>query len=264
MPVNVATINETIRIQLTAAVNEVAEHAHQEALRLVPQRKVFRYGRTPRTNARIQGRQETRPLTVTEALNESRIRGKLGLQSAFPTTAAGRRTAGEPPLVKTALFEGNYRSQNRANDSRSMSRRTVAQIGGRNRLVTLKQSEILNSQGRKVSITVPEINSEAESDLSARGKYELKRQKNSAITGKGDERTLGGALRKTVQDGLMLATPQGKRIKATIQAGSEEVDYAKYVEFGTRRSRAQPFLRPALAKAREELMATVVDHLTRG
>jgi HK97 gp10 family phage protein len=27
--------------------------------------------------------------------------------------------------------------------------------------------------------------------------------------------------------------------------------YAKYVEFGTRRSRAQPYLRPALAQVRE-------------
>jgi HK97 gp10 family phage protein len=45
--------------------------------------------------------------------------------------------------------------------------------------------------------------------------------------------------------------------EAEVSAGNDEVDYAKYVEFGTRRSRAQPFLRPALARAREELFSKV-------
>jgi len=261
MPINVSIIEEMIRAQLTAAVNDVAQNAHDLALKNVPVRKVFRYGRTPRTNVRIQGRQETRTLSVDEAQAEAGIRRKLGLSSAFSQTAAGRRR-GSQPVVQTALFPGNYRSRDRANDYRSLGRRTSAQIGGVNRLVTIQQTEVLSSTQRKVFVSVPVISPEAESDLSARGRYELKRRKkNSAITGRGDERTLGGALRKTVQNGLTLATPEGRRIKATIEAGSEEVTYAKYVEFGTRHARAQPFLRPALAQAREELMASVINHL---
>jgi HK97 gp10 family phage protein len=50
---------------------------------------------------------------------------------------------------------------------------------------------------------------------------------------------------------------------ARITAGNKEVDYAKYVEFGTRRSRAQPFLRTAKAQAREQLPQVLKGALRR-
>lgn len=37
-----------------------------------------------------------------------------------------------------------------------------------------------------------------------------------------------------------------------IVAGSDEIDYASYVEFGTTRMRAQPYLRPAALKKRRK------------
>lgn len=271
MPTNVSIVStriirETIEYACSAGVNEVASRAHQQALKDVPVRKVFRYGRGPRTGERVQGRQDTRPLSIQEALAEAGTRRKLGLPSAFEETASGRRRLGSQPLVQTALFPGNYRTRDRANsnDSRSLERRQAFSIAGRNRLVTLSQSNVLTSRGIVRTIQVPEITEksrEAESDLSARGRYELKRRKNSAIVKLPGEqgKTLGGALRKSLM--LVDARPGGKLIKATISAGNEEVTYAKYVEFGTRRSRAQPFLRPALAQAREELMETVMANL---
>lgn len=264
--ISTALIREAIEVALTAAVNEVADNAHQRALKDVPVRKVFRYGRGPRTGARFQGRQETRLLSVKEAQGEAGIRRRLGIPGAFSGADSGRRVSGSQPDVQTALFPGNYRTRDRANDSRSLDRRQTFPIGGKNRLVTLHQSDVLTSAGIVRTIQVPQIDDRsraAESDLSARGRYELKRRRNSAIVKlKGEQgRTLGGALRKTVQEGLTLAAPGGKRIQATISAGSEDVPYAKYVEFGTRHARAQPFLRPALAQAREELPDVVMSHL---
>jgi HK97 gp10 family phage protein len=264
--VDTAVIANRIEKSIAEAVNEVAEHAHDRALRDVPSRKIFRYGRAPRTGDRQQARQETRTLSVAEAASEAAIRRRLGLPSAFPTDSSGRRTRGSSPQVQTALFPGNYRTRDRANNYRSMDRRQFATIKGENRLVILEEREFRGkARGEKVSRTyrVPVPNAEAESDLDARGRYELKKGRAIAER-KGEGQTLGGALRRTVEDGLTPATPGGKLIKATIEAGSGEVDYAKYVEFGTRRSRAQPFLRPALAQAREELRDAVVDALVQG
>lgn len=41
----------------------------------------------------------------------------------------------------------------------------------------------------------------------------------------------------------------GDKIVTTVGAGGGDVDYAMYVEYGTSRSRAQPYLRPALLQS---------------
>lgn len=263
--VNVGIIYDQLIRALTAGVNEVAEVAEEQAIKDAPIRKVFRYGRTPRSGLRIQGRQETRTLSASEGNAEASIRRKLGLPSAFPTKSVngidtGERVRGSSPDLRTALFPGNYRSRDRANDYRSMSRRTAGFTQGGMHLVDIHQTYVKAASGKLEPVSTPVPNARNESDLSARGLYELKRRKGgAAFSGKGDDKTLGGGLRKSIT--LLRAEPGGRRIKAIISAGDEEVDYAKYVEFGTRRSRAQPFLRPALATARENLMPTLLLHL---
>jgi HK97 gp10 family phage protein len=235
-------------------VNETARAAYDQARDDVPVRKVFRFGRD-KHGLRVQGRQDVRTLSLEEALGESLLRRKLGLPSAFATSANGRRRPGSQAAVATTNF-GTYRAKNRANPVGDVDsgRRDVGRIEGHNRLVN--REDVIDHRGAVIGqrFTPNTIN---EKDLSSRGKYELTRTK---VTGEKDN-TLGGALRRSLH--LDEAVGSGKRVKAKISAGNDEVDYAKYVEFGTRRSRAQPFLRPALARAREELAPNIRGRLAR-
>ena len=82
--------------------------------------------------------------------------------------------------------------------------------------------------------------------LTARGRWELKTGR--AILQKSQR-----------QDDLRWSPPWGdprrsggeRRTDVGRQGGESRPRYAKYVEFGTRRSRAQPYLRPALSQVRE-------------
>ena len=55
----------------------------------------------------------------------------------------------------------------------------------------------------------------------------------------------------------------GASVGKEVSVGSE-VEYAAYVELGTSRTRAQPFLRPAAADYADEYRKTVEDHLKNG
>jgi len=203
---------------------------------------VFRFGRN-RAGERFAGRQEVRTLSVPEARAESRLRRKLGLPSAF---------SGHKVVVKTALFPGNYRTHHRPNDFRqSFARREITRTAGGNRLGHTEVQTFFDARGKERTIIRPGAftNNEAESDLSARGRHDLRKGRGIAGNAKGLE-TLGGALRNTVDAWPTEVELSGSRLEGRVGAGGDDVDYAKYVEFGTRRSRAQPFLRPALALAR--------------
>lgn len=81
-------------------------------------------------------------------------------------------------------------------------------------------------------------------ELTSRGRYEL-RTGRANFTGPGGT-TLGGRLRGEIR--VVPAEGRGPRWVAKVVSPTR---YAKYVEFGTRHSRAQPFLRPALSQVRE-------------
>lgn len=69
------------------------------------------------------------------------------------------------------------------------------------------------------------------------------RRKSEATAG---QMTVGGRLRASIE---FEDRSSGDIIRKSIIAGGKSAPYAKFVEFGTRRSRAQPFLRPALKHA---------------
>lgn len=81
-------------------------------------------------------------------------------------------------------------------------------------------------------------------ELTSRGRYEL-RTGRANFTGPGGS-TLGGRLRGEIH--VVPAEGRGPRWVAKVVSPTR---YAKYVEFGTRHSRAQPYLRPALSQVRE-------------
>ena len=80
--------------------------------------------------------------------------------------------------------------------------------------------------------------------LTSRGRNEL-RSGRANFTGPGGT-TLGGRLRGEIH--MVPAEGGGPRWVAKVVSPTR---YAKYVEFGTRHSRAQPYLRPALSQVRE-------------
>jgi HK97 gp10 family phage protein len=78
------------------------------------------------------------------------------------------------------------------------------------------------------------------------------------------EQALGIALEKGVAVSIRLVpvdkghlrdsiTSVQKGLKGKMIAGDEEVKYAKFVEFGTSKMHARPFMRPGFAKAKKEL-----------
>lgn len=85
--------------------------------------------------------------------------------------------------------------------------------------------------------------------LTARGRWELKSGRASFRSPTG-RTTLGGRLR-----GEIHADPAEGGGPTWVAKVVSPTRYAKYVEFGTRRSRAQPYLRPALSQVRESFRA---------
>ena len=85
--------------------------------------------------------------------------------------------------------------------------------------------------------------------LTSRGRYEL-RSGRAAFTRPGGRATLGGRLR-----GEIHAVPSESGGPVWVAKVVSPTPYAKYVEFGTRHARSQPYLRPALAQVRESFRA---------
>lgn len=84
--------------------------------------------------------------------------------------------------------------------------------------------------------------------LTSRGRYELKSGRANFSSHGGT--TLGGRLRGEIH--VEPARGGGTSWVARVVSPTR---YAKYVEFGTRHSRAQPYIRPALAQVRESFRA---------
>lgn len=93
-------------------------------------------------------------------------------------------------------------------------------------------------------------------NLTVRGRAELKSGRaNFTSAGK---TSLGGRLRGEIHS--VPVEGGGTRWEARVESPTR---YAKYVEFGTRHSRAQPYLRPALAQVRASFRARMVAAVQR-
>jgi HK97 gp10 family phage protein len=66
---------------------------------------------------------------------------------------------------------------------------------------------------------------------------------------------VGGRLRNSIH--AVGPKDSGSHAEAWVIAGGEEAPYAKYQEFGTRHHAAQPFLRPAAAESRSEVVSRI-------
>lgn len=93
--------------------------------------------------------------------------------------------------------------------------------------------------------------------LTARGRYELKIGR-AAFRGPSGV-TLGGRLRGEIH--MVAAEGRGPVWTARVVSPTP---YAKYVEFGTRHNRAQPYMRPTLERVRESFRARCVAAVRLG
>jgi len=64
---------------------------------------------------------------------------------------------------------------------------------------------------------------------------------------------IGGALRDSIRGDTTMV---GDKVVVTVTAGNQDVNYAKYVEFGTYKDIAQPFLYPAMKLAQKRMKDT--------
>lgn len=255
-------INE-LRQRVTNGLNAVGENMLLKAQEDVPQRKVFRYGRTTE-GLRFESRQSVRTLTPGEV---NRERGRIGAGAGYRGQGPGKT-----PAIQTTWFpEFEYRSVNRANSGGKDPRSRRVPSETRRTIEVQPVTTVLPGIGNRRTTGERVLTDEyAKLDLSAAGRYEFekRRHKEDDPTGKnrykkGDfvhKSQLGGALLRSIIP--IKATPS-RRPRFILQAGGEDAPYAKYVEFGTRHSKAQPFLRPALAQARGELVGVIVAYLRK-
>ena len=98
--------------------------------------------------------------------------------------------------------------------------------------------------------------------LTARGRYEVRTgrsvHRELSSSGTAARVQIGGALKASIGAGPVHETATGMEVE--VEAA---IRYAKYVEFPTIRTAAQPFLLPALAQERQRLPQTIADAIRK-
>ena len=253
------------------AVNATAFNTMEIAKAKAPVRKVFR-----------GGRQTVRFKTTGEIESDKNLRARLGLAPeilATPAKIAAVVASWRKPKKGTTIGGKQFglatvvTSRNRANAffPGGVLRAEDAEHKGMRRKFVAEDLRLLNRKNEQ-RLMEPM----AEHELTARGRYELKTgraisEKNEVrvdlFTGKlrivqTERPRLGGSLRSSIR--VEKADPgMYPIIKASVVAGGGKVTYARYQELGTRHNPAHPFLRPALAHAKDELPAQVRRALGR-
>jgi HK97 gp10 family phage protein len=236
-------------------VRATAENATVDAKKLAPVRRVVKGDRSGKV----------RKLSVQERSAEQSVRQRLGLRSGRVIyTAAERRMTSMP---SNPYLRGPGRRPPRSDPPELAA-------AGRG-VFANKSGKDLNRHGRAeldrgISIKGPTIYGKGADQEVRKNRLALRRS-NSAIYFQrtkasdiaeglrgGGRYTLGGRLR-----GEIYSEP------ADIAAGIikwwviSPTYYARYVEFGTRHNRAQPYMRPALTKARRVLGDTLRSNLNK-
>lgn len=209
-----AAIYERRAPKIRRAVIETVRAVTEDARQRAPVRKVF---------AGSRGRASLQ--SIEEAAAETAVRSRMGLAPgpvrtqrtpAASVHAFGpRRLLSSPRLPAFDVASSRFRSERGRFISPAAFRATQPLRG------TLQ----------------------FETKLSARGRYELKSGRANVMVG--GKTYLGGRLRSEIR------AVQASGDPVFSGAIMSPTPYAKYVEFGTRHNRAQPYLRPALAAQRE-------------
>lgn len=235
---NIGRIVEAVNRGAAEGLEEVGDTMAADAKRRAPVRKVFKehpgYRRKFRRLSALEVSIATRRANAFYAQDEFRRRRAVAHIRNYATVASARRgstnAAGASRAARLLGYERNGR---------------FVGVGG-------------TTRGRRGGF---EPGASLNQKLSTRGRYEIRsgRAVHREITAAGHTRVqAGGALKASIGSEGVVQTEQGQSV--TVSAA---IRYAKFVEFPTIRTAAQPFLRPALYAMRPKFRATLAAAIRR-
>lgn len=232
-----------VRAGVKEGLDEVANVVAADAKRRAPIRKVFKERRGFRPRTRSLTRAE-----LSQAI--SRANAYYGVNKGY---LVGRKSPRHP----LTFYEASVR---------------LARPGSANSLARSRKLRTLGYErgGRFISTSGARRNRTGGFEpgpalgkaLTSRGRYEVRSGRaihlEASAHGTQNRVQVGGALKASIGNEGVTETSTG--MKATVAAS---IRYAKFVEFPTIRTRAQPFLLPALHQQRRQLPQTVAAAIKR-
>jgi len=243
-----AAILDAVRRGMEEALEEAGDRVAAEAKQRAPVRKVFA--------ERPGFRRRFRPLPgSTRSLVIQRAVGYYGYRGFI-----ARLGAANPPGTSLLTAVRKY------------SRAEVRRPGSANALVRSRTLRLLGTErgGRFSGVGGTARNRSGGYEpgpalsqaLTSRGKYEVRSGRavhiETSASGASARVQVGGALKASIGSEGVVQTPHGQKV--TVSAA---IRYAKYVEFPTIRTAAQPFLLPALMSERQRLPREMAAKIKR-
>lgn len=223
-------LRRRIEEAITSTAQQVAAIAQDEA----PVRKIFKGSR--RSLRQLSGAE-----LKAEQLSRRHLFGKPGTGPLFIERERQRFFGGQPRVLPT---NPNLRAFGRRSPINALSPRITSSDMTRN------PREVMTIGGKTFL-------QHGEAYLSGRGTYEVRNAvARGSLTTHAGQQIVGGGLRKSIHVGDLYS--RGSHIKQAVVA---DIYYAKYVEFGTRHAAGQPFLRPALARVREDYRSRILKSI---
>jgi HK97 gp10 family phage protein len=229
-------IKEMVRQGLEDGLDEVADDLASEARRRAPIRKVFKEAKGFRA--------KTRGLTEDE--------------KALAITRAVRYYSDvQPDDFKKRRAVAHIRYYARVRLPSNKSANTLANSKGLRYLGVIRKGRFSSPSGAaKSRMGGYEPAPAVAAAMTSRGRYEVRSGRaihlSASETGHSIRVQAGGALKASIENEGVRETAHG--VEATVAAN---IRYAKYVEFPTIRTKAQPFLLPAMQDQRGKATQTV-------
>jgi HK97 gp10 family phage protein len=239
---NIPGIIAAVRAAEAEALTIVAASVVAEARRRAPIRKVFKEPKG--------FRRKTRALTPAEKLLAIKRATAYYGEGSFN---ARRATAHIRNYAKVQLPR---RGSNNAL-SRSRTLRVLGIQRGRQFIPRTDATRVVSRRTGAQGYNSAHLNPL----LTSRGRFEVRTGRaihKVALAGGGSRIEIGGALKASIESEGVVEAGQGSEVRVT--AG---IRYAKYVEFPTIRTHAQPFLLPALHDNRQRLVKTMAAEVKK-
>lgn len=239
---NIPAILARVRSAEAEALEIVSKAVVAEARRRAPIRKVFK--------EKPGYRRKFRELTPAEKfLAIKRANAYYGTGSFKARRAVGRiRNYAKAQVPRKG-------SQNALSRSRTL--RVLGTQKGRQFIPRTDATRVVSRRTGSVGYESQTLNPM----LTSRGRYEVRSGRAihmKPLAGGGSRVEIGGALKASIESEGAIET--GKGMEDRVTAG---IRYAKYVEFPTIRTHAQPFLLPALHQNRQRLVKTMAAEVRK-
>jgi HK97 gp10 family phage protein len=231
-----------VRLAEEAALEIVAARVTAEARRRAPIRKVFKEPKG--------FRRKFRDLTQGEKLLAVKRANAFYGEGSFNARRASAHIRNYAKVQLPRRGSNNNLSASRTN-------RTLGVLRGRQFTPRDDARRIVSRRTGASGFDSPNLNPK----LTSRGRYEVRSGRAihlAPTAGGGKSVQIGGALKASIESEGAIQTGQGATI--TVTAG---IGYAKFVEFPTIRTHAQPFLLPALHDNRQRLVKTMAAEVKK-